>query len=472
MSAVHDAIVVGAGPAGMAAAIRLARGGASVLLLDEQAAPGGQIYRGVEANAGDPRLAAILGKDYTHGASLVAALRVSDTILSLSTSVWQLDADGSVWVRGPDGIARHRARHLVLATGALERPVPVPGWTLPGVMTVGAMQILLKTGAALPPGRLVLAGTGPLFYLYAAQALAFGIDPKNLVLLDTAPAMPDPAALLRGPAAIWGEGWRYLAKGLGLMRNLKSAGIGWLRGVTDIAIAGEGRAERVAFRYRGRAGSIAADVVGLHQGVIPHLHAARSLGLAERWDDSQAAFAPVLDAHGRSSLETVHVVGDAAGIAGARAAEHSGRIAALAILDTLGRIAPAARADEMARERKACAAHLAVRPLLEALYRPPAALAAPNDDTIVCRCESVTAGAVRDAVGGGAPGPNQVKAFLRCGMGPCQGRLCGPTVSAIVAAETGQSMAETGHYRIRPPLKPLTLGELAEAAAVARDGPQ
>jgi bacterioferritin-associated ferredoxin len=106
--------------------------------------------------------------------------------------------------------------------------------------------------------------------------------------------------------------------------------------------------------------------------------------------------------------------------------------------------------------------HLAVRPLLDVLFRPsPEILNPPDAATIVCRCEEVTAGAIRDAVSLGATGPTQAKAYLRCGMGPCQGRLCGLTVSEIIAAATGKTVAETGYYHIRPPIKPVTLGELA-----------
>src|SRR5690606_23942959 len=111
--------------------------------------------------------------------------------------------------------------------------------------------------------------------------------------------------------------------------------------------------------------------------------------------------------------------------------------------------------------RRAYDAHLTARPFLDRLYRPRAEILAPADDVIVCRCEAVRAGAIRDMVGQGCLGPNQTKAFLRSGMGPCQGRMCGPTVSTIVASETGQSLDATGYYRIRAPLKPVTVGELA-----------
>jgi NADPH-dependent 2,4-dienoyl-CoA reductase/sulfur reductase-like enzyme len=169
----------------------------------------------------------------------------------------------------------------------------------------------------------------------------------------------------------------------------------------------------------------------------------------------------VADAWGRSSVPGVLVAGDAAGIGGARAAEHAGRLAALAALHRLGRLDAAARDRLAAPERQALASHRALRPFLDALYAPPAAILTPADAVAVCRCEEVTAGAIRAAVRQGCLGPNQAKAFLRAGMGPCQGRMCGPVVSEIIAAERGVSVAETGFLRIRPPIKPITLGELA-----------
>ena len=147
-------------------------------------------------------------------------------------------------------------------------------------------------------------------------------------------------------------------------------------------------------------------------------------------------------------MPRILIAGDGAGIGGAAAAELSGRIAALGLV---GGDASAVRAER--------ARYLAVRPLLDALFAPlPMRL---DDATLVCRCEEVTAGAVRQAVRTGCQGMNQLKAYTRCGMGPCQGRMCGPVVSDLIAEARGIDVAEVGYYRIRPPLKPVTVGELA-----------
>ena len=236
MSEQFDAIVVGAGPAGMAAASLLAERGAAVALLDEQPAPGGQIYRGIEAAS--PGLRALLGAEYAHGAGLAARLRASGAAYRPGSAVWNLTPAREVWVSRGGASSMLRARALILATGAMERPVPVPGWTLPGVMGAGAVQILLKT-AALRPDSLVLAGSGPLLYLLAAQCLAAGS--RILGLLDTTARANEWAALRHLPGA---TGWGLLGKGLLLKAQLRAAGVPTWRRVSELRLEGGGAVER------------------------------------------------------------------------------------------------------------------------------------------------------------------------------------------------------------------------------------
>ncbi|CAH1653048.1 FAD/NAD(P)-dependent oxidoreductase [Chelatococcus asaccharovorans] len=469
MSGRWDAVVIGAGPAGMAAAATLAEGGARTLLVDEQAELGGQIYRAIERNRADPALARILGPDYLKGGALADRLRASPAQLALSTLVWRIDDDLTVWTRTAGTVAAVRASAIIVATGAMERPAPTAGWTLPGVMTIGALQILLKSARLTPSGRLVLAGSGPLFYLFARQCVAAGV--KDLTLLDTAPTRQMWSALPLLPGALGGEGWRYLAKGVKLLAALRLARVPIYRDVRDIAIEGDGRAEAVRFSAGGRAHRLPCDTVGLHEGVIPHQQMTRSLDVAHDFDEAQRCFRPRHDASGRLSKPGIFVAGDAGGIIGAEASAQDGAIAALSALHDLGRLTDEARDRRIAEAGRVRRAHLTARPFLDRLYQPRAAVLDPPDAVTVCRCEVVTAGALRDVANKGAPGPNQAKAFLRCGMGPCQGRLCGPTVTAVFARETGLDPAETGYYHIRSPLKPITVGELAAAAgAVEREG--
>lgn len=451
-----DAIVIGAGPAGIGGGGVLAEHGARVLVVDEAPGPGGQIWRGIETATARRR--AILGPDYAKGAAEVARFRQSGVQTAFNTAVWRAEPDGTVWLRDAQGLRRERARHLLVATGAMERPVPVPGWTLPGVTTIGGLQILLKREGILPEGLLALIGTGPLLYLYAAQCVAAG--KRDILLLDTAQLAAWMPAARHAPAALTGTGPAYLAKGGALLWRLWRAGVRHHRGVRDVSITPSDNGELLLeFWQGGQSHSLRVAHVGLHEGVIPETHLPRSLGCDMVWSDRAAAFHPLRDGNLRSSLASVHIAGDAGGIGGAMVALQEGRIAALSILEELGhRIDPLLPVSA----RRARRSHLTARPLIERLYRPSPAILAPRDAVIACRCEEVRCGEIRESLAAGSAGPNQIKAFLRCGMGPCQGRICGPTIHALTAEMRGCDPATAGWLSIRPPLRPVTLAEFAD----------
>ena len=457
----YDLLVVGAGPAGLSAAARAAELGLSVLLADENPAPGGQIYRAVTTTPVKNR--AILGEDYWRGADIVARFERSKAAYASRCTVWSIGPDetapGSFELGlSLDGKARIiGARQVILATGAQERPFPIPGWTLPGVMTAGAAQIALKSAGAIPSGRTVIAGCGPLLYLLAGQLAAAGC--QIAAVLDTTPsanrskvlaAIPD---FLRSP---------YLAKGLRLMLAARRK-LRFVSGITSLTAAGEGKLGSVQFEQGGRPGTIACDTLLLHQGVIPSVNFSNAAGCAHDFDTEQHAWVPRVDAWLASTVPGIAIAGDGAGIGGAESAALRGEIAAFGAASRLGKLNEAERDRQAGPIRAELNKKLRGRRFLDLLYKPaPQFLAPPKDETIVCRCEEVTAGQVRDAAKRlGVTGPNQMKAFLRCGMGPCQGRLCGPTVVELIAETRGTTPAETGYYRLRPPIKPVTLAELA-----------
>jgi NADPH-dependent 2,4-dienoyl-CoA reductase/sulfur reductase-like enzyme len=395
-----------------------------------------------------------LGTDYLSGRGLAAAFRASGAHYRPATTVWHIDPEGALSLVSDGASHTIAARHILLATGAIERPVPIPGWTLPGVMTVGAAQILLKAADLVPGGRAVLAGQGPLLYLTAVQLARAGAPP--VALLETTPHENYHAAA-RHLGGAW-AGRHSLAKGLGWLLALRRAGIVVRHSVRGLRAVGRERVERVLWD----GGEIAVDHLFLHEGVIPNTQISLALQLAHCWDEAQSCWRPEVDEWRRTSLPNIAIAGDAAGIAGAEAAVLSGQLAALDAAAVLGRI------DEPERDRRArpirgtLARERAIRPFLDALYRPAATVLAPlADDVIACRCEEVTVGQIRRAVRLGAPGPNQLKAFTRCGMGPCQGRICGPIVSAVIAEARGVPIAEVGTYRPRAPYKPITVGALA-----------
>jgi NADPH-dependent 2,4-dienoyl-CoA reductase/sulfur reductase-like enzyme len=451
----YDAAVIGAGPAGLAAATLLAGHGARAVLIDEQPDPGGQIHRGVE-RAG-PAVRRIMGPDYGRGARLAAAFRASGAVAHFGSAVWQVTRDREIWLTRGGRSQRLTASAVIVATGAMERPVPIAGWTLPGAMAAGAVQILLKSGFVARD--IVLAGSGPLLYLLAAQLIDAGAPPRALV--DTTRRGALRAAARHLPRALACGGAGYLGRGIMLASQLRAHGVAVHRHAADLRLIGEAAVREIRFRCAGAEETIPARLVALHEGVIPGQQMTRAIGCDHVWDDAQHCFRPRTDGWGNTSVDGVLAAGDGAGIGGARAAESAGRLAALEALRRIGRIDAARRDALAAADRRALARHLAIRPLLDALYAPPAAVTRPADGVIVCRCEEVTAGAIRGAVAQGCQGPNQAKSFLRVGMGPCQGRMCGPVVADIIAGARGVSVPDAGYFRVRAPLRPVTVGELA-----------
>lgn len=450
----RDLVIIGAGPAGMAAATKAAELGLSVTVLDEQRSAGGQIYRDVERVT--LRRGNILGKDYTAGAELCADLRRDGVDHVTGAVVWAIEEGFRIsYTRNGRG-ALIAADRVLLATGALERPMPVPGWTLPGVMTAGAGQILLKQSGVLARNA-VLVGSGPLLYLIAAQMVRAGTPPTAMIETQAQ------ADLIRAARHVGGalRGWPYLLKGLKMLTELARARVPRFTGATGIAIEGKCKAEAVTFTSKGRSQRIACETVFLHHGVVPNTQAARSLGIKHSWDAAQTCFVPSIDEWGQSDVERVFVAGDGSGIGGARAAAIAGRLAALKMAEDAGRITRSERDRQARKLRATLSVELAARPFLDVAYPPYAEALAPQDSTIVCRCEEVTAGDIRGFAKLGCLGPSQAKAFGRAGMGPCQGRYCGLTVTALLAEANWQTPDETGYFRIRPPLKPVTLGELA-----------
>lgn len=452
-----DLVIIGAGPAGMTAAATAAQCGLSVVVLDEQDAPGGQIYRGIQRAT--PEQLRILGPDYEAGKIIAQTFSDSAVRHIKGAAVWEVSRDRIVNYLHEGRSQAIAARQIILATGAIERPFPIPGWTLPGVLTAGAAQILLKNAATAPSEPAILAGSGPLLYLLGWQYLRAGVPIAALV--DTTDAAAYWRALPHFPAAL--RAWPYLKKGLLMLRELKRGKVPFHTGARDFAIEGDGAAQAFCFTQAGRKHRLPAKVILLHHGVVPNTQITWSLRAAHHWDQAQLCWTPDTDPWGALDLEGFFVAGDGGGIGGAVAAACQGRLAALAAAARLDRISMAQRDRLAAPSQAALTDQLRIRPLLDALYRPADAHRVPADEVIVCRCEEVTAGQIRDFVKIGCRGPNQTKSFGRCGMGPCQGRQCGLTVTEVIAAARGVPPAEVGYYRIRPPIKPITLGELAVA---------
>ena len=449
--AAYDIAVIGAGPAGLAAAAASARYGFSTVLIDEQLTPGGQIYRAITETPLRGRK--VLGARFWEGAKLLDALRTSGAQYVPGATVWSLTRNREIGISAGAGSQVTTARRVIVCTGAMERPFPIPGWTLPGVMTAGAGQILLKTSAVIPSGRTVLAGCGPLLWLIAWQYLNAGAK-IDAMLITT-----DPAQRKAALSHVWPFlRSKYLRDGLALVRAVRGK-VPMISGVTALRAIGDGKLTSVAYtRGNGAESTIEADTLLLHQGVIPNVNLPMAAGVEHRWSDMRLCWEPALDEYGNTSIDGIAIAGDGAGIGGAEASVWRGRLAALSAARALGRLIPPIDEEHIK-------AHLAKvlrgRDFLDTLYRPANGFRVPAGETLVCRCEEVSARQITDLVALGCPGPNQMKAFIRCGMGPCQGRLCGTTVTEVIANARRVTPQEVGYYRIRQPVKPITVGELA-----------
>lgn len=441
-------VIVGAGPAGMRAAARLVEAGLRPVVVDEAAQSGGQIYRRQPRQFRRPA-ARLYGFE---AKKAIALHRMFDALVPSieyrpETVAWNVYKDAVHLARGGRS-EELRFDALILAVGATDRIMPLPGWTLPGVYSLGGAQIALKAQACAIGARPVFLGTGPLLYLVAYQYARAGA--AVAAVLDTSPL-----ARRIGALATLSARPSMLGKGLYYSAWLAAHGVKMMGGVTPVAIEGEGRVREIRLRdANGRVQTIACDAVGLGYGLRSETQLADLARCDFAFDALSRQWLPVTDADGRSSVRGVYLAGDGVRVAGADAAELAGRLAACAVLVDLGRPVPPV---EMARLRRRLARMARFRRGLEKGFAWPAHFAAElSNATLVCRCEAIMAGEIRRAgLTLEAPEVNRAKAFVRLGMGRCQGRYCGLAGAEILAAVRGVGIEEVGRLRCQAPVKPL-----------------
>lgn len=464
-----DLIVVGAGPAGMAAAATALSGGLRVLLVDSGIALGGQFWRHPPEDARP----AIPTEDLHHAlrkyralsGALSAGRAAGRLDLRLAHHVWSVVREGAGFVvhavnrrEAPRETAVVlRAPRLLVATGAYDRQLPFPGWDLPGVFTIGGLQALLKGGGVAAGSRVALGGTGPFLLPVAAGLAARGVEVVAVCEAATPRAwLRHPGALLRNPGK-WAEGAGYAAAlarhRIPIRTRTAIVGAEGDKQVTSVRIAAltSDGSPRPGTERR-----VEVDAVGVGWGFAPQLDLLLPLGCAlTDWADGNAVVA--VDDGQRTTVPGLYAAGEACGVGGAALAVGEGRLAAASVLADAGaapvpgRMHLAMVRAEVARQRAFARALGLAHPI------PPAWSSWLTDETVVCRCEEVTAGAVRTACAdGGAHGHRQVKQLTRAGMGWCQGRVCGPAVHCLAARGTAYVPAE------RLVATPVTLGALAD----------
>lgn len=451
-----DLIVLGAGPAGTNAALAAAGAGLKVVLFEQQGEAGGQVWR-----APLPGLAVPASPEATSGAALRARLAASTVDGRFGRTVWSVGGRFRVDAVGPDGNEQVEAPRLIAATGAHERVVPFPGWTLPGVIGLAAATVLLKSHRALPGRRVVVAGCGPLLAVVAAGILKEGGEVAAIADLagreDWLRALP---ALASQP--------RLLARGAGWALKIGSARVPVLFRHAVRAAEGEEALARVRLAPVDGAGAFtegpervfAVDGLCVGHGLVPGAEVTRVFRVEQGFDRRRGGFVPRLDGDGRTSLEGLYACGDGAGLRGALVAEAAGRLAGLAVAYDAGALSAAAFASVAAEPRAAIAkARVFSDAMADMMALRSALVSAIPLETVVCRCEDVTRAEIEAAYGDGARDMNQLKHFTRCGMGPCQGRFCGDVAAELLAAQVGSREA-VGTFTARPPLRPVALADL------------
>jgi thioredoxin reductase/bacterioferritin-associated ferredoxin len=456
--------VVGAGPAGITAAYTAAETGVHVTVLDENAFPGGQYYRQspMEFGIADP-VAAHSG--HPEARTLYAQLTHPRITFFPNVLVWGVFDGRQLGLADGERTFLLETDRVVVATGAYDRPLAFPGWTLPGILGAGATLRLVKTQWVLPGRRVLLAGLGPLQLVLAHLLLTSGA--RVVCVADAA----NPWGAWRQARDLWGH-WDRLRAAYAYRRTLWRHRVPLLFNHAIVAAEGTERVEAATLaRLDAQGVPIAGterifdvDAVCLGYGLLPSLQLTAAFGCELRYDESLRWFVPRHDDQMGTSVPGVFVAGDVTDPGGAPLAVAEGRVAGLAAAHQLGcldartlrqALTPAqAERRRLARLAGALQRIYAFRPGLAHLAQPT---------TVVCRCEEVSRGAVEAALAAGATDLHQIKLRSRVGMGYCQGRICAPLIAPIVARSTGQPLSAVRPCTTRPPVQPIKLGALAAA---------
>ncbi|GGX35732.1 NAD(P)/FAD-dependent oxidoreductase [Streptomyces noursei] len=479
----YDLAVIGAGPAGLAGAVTASELGLSVALLDASGQPGGQYYRHPSPDLGAAHPEA-LHHDWPAFAGLVRRLAAGEVTHLAGHHVWTVaraaDTEGS-WdvhaVTGADGDGdrpvRVRARAVLLATGAYERQLPFPGWTLPGVVGAGGAQAMLKSGLVLPGRRVVVAGSGPLLLAVAASLAAAGARvPAVVEASDYLGYARRPGALLSHPHKLVEAAVHGAALLRHRVRLRTSSAVTQVHGSDRVAAVTVSRLDRQWRPVRGSGHRIACDALAVGHGLVPQLELAVGLGCATR-RTVEGTHALELGALQETSVAGVWAAGETGGVGGVQLARVEGELAGIAIAARLRGRAMASNARRVRELRRRRARMRAFADAMAAVHAPgPGWPQWLDGATDVCRCEEVTAGRIREAVADyGARDARTVKLLTRAGMGWCQGRMCGTAVACLAAQAQGAQPEPPPERRpLAVPLPLGVLGALGRTPAPETDG--
>lgn len=455
-----DVLVVGGGAAGLRAATAAASAGAQVLLVDERPQPGGQFYKQPLGKDAAP----VIGDDaqFAGGRKLIAAAEAAGVTFLNRAQVWGAFEPLNIMIFDGSVSRLCQPKRLIVASGAYERGLPFPGWTLPGVMTTGAAQTLLRSYGVLAGQRLLVAGNGPLNLQVALEMARAGAQIVGVVELARRPGVWAASAL----AKMLTSTPALALRGCGYLAQLKRRGIPLLYNhVISSVVRTDRRLRAHVSRWPAQGAEKTAafdvDAVCTGYGFMPSNELLRALGCQHTFDPRRGHLTTEQDADGLTSVAHVYAVGDCTGLGGAAAAEADGALAGFAAARSLGLDPPAGRAQIAAKVRAQRDRHRRFQSGLWALFRAPRLLTELADpETIICRCEELARREIEASFGEGSSSAAAVKRLTRVGMGRCQGRYCGPVIAALSASHTGEPVSEAAHWAPRPPVTPIRIADI------------
>ena len=471
INAAPDVLVVGAGPAGLAAAEASAARGLSVVVLDERPKAGGQYFKQPTEGCAARRGRAA-DRQARSGRALIDRAEAAGAFIVNEAMVWGADPPRTLYAHIQGSSVVFNPKQLILATGAYERAVPFPGWTEPGVMTTGAAQTLLRAYGVLPGQRIIVAGNGPLNIQVASELLRSGAE--VVAVVEAAPLFAARNLALLAGAARHAPG--LVAKGLSYIARLRAAAVPILTGSAVTAVEKTAAGLKVKLAEIDPSGhpkaatalGLQADNLCIGPGFLPSVELSRLLGCAHEFDRQSLTLKVRRTEAFETTVPGLFAVGDAAGIEGAQAAMAQGRLAGLAAANSArGTKAPD---SERASSQRLLARHRRFQAALWQAFRAPfLALQFADDDTLICRCEEVTIGAVKASIQGGQL-PGNIKRATRAGMGHCQGRYCSWLLLALLGEQQSGSLDESAMWAPRPPVRPLSMQAMAGLDAISDDG--
>ncbi len=470
MSETYELAVIGAGPAGMEAAIAASEAGVKTVIIDGLPREGGQYYRKPSPAFTSSRKTVV----EKEGDLLAERLSGTQAVKIFNALTWGSfkEEKGEGWLvglYGPDAPKWVHARTLVLANGAYDTPVAFPGWTLPGVITSGAALILVKSQGVAPGQRALVTGSGPLLLSSAAHLIEAGVEVAGVC--ENARLFPKGilyAPTMLGQSRRLQEGMQYMSL---LLRKKVPYRTGWsileVHGKEHVEEAVIAKLDSKGIPLSGSHRTERVDTVVCGFGLTPNTGLARMIGCKMEYQPKMGGWVPLRDSMLQTSQPGVYMAGDGAGICGAENARWEGRLAGTAVALLTGHLSNQEAGKIIERVSPELARQRRFGRLLGELFAPnPGWISLAGDETLLCRCEEVNLAEVKAAVADGARTLGEVKMVTRAGMGDCQGRMCERSVAgAIIQAclATGATSDSVGMYSIRPPLHPLPMDFLAEA---------